>query len=153
MISFCLYSTHFKVYIYLPCINTQQQTTVPSDDTSVILSSDHQKTGLYQGSADRCEGDCNSDLICLVHKYQAIHYCNQSVLDIFSDLNIFVLSITIVDIISKSALVRFSLLRASYFYKSAGLRFYIFCSEPASCLCDRHLRGLVHYIDTTKICF
>ena len=29
MISFCFYSSCFKVYIHLPCINTQRQTTAP----------------------------------------------------------------------------------------------------------------------------
>ena len=95
-----------KVYIYLPCINTQQQATAPFDDTPVISSSDHRKTGLYQGSSHRCEGDCNSYLIILLQKYQAIRYWNQSVLAIFPDLNIFVFGITIFDLIFRSALVR-----------------------------------------------
>ena len=110
-----------KVYIHLPCINTQRQTTSTFNNTTVISSSDHLTTGLYQGSEDRCDGYRNSDLISLLQQYQAIQYCNQSVLDIFPDLNIFILSITIVDIISRSALVRFSLLRASYLYKLTGI--------------------------------
>ena len=64
------------------------------------------KEGIYQGSADSCDGDFNSDLIRLLQESQAIHYCNQSVLAIFPDMNIFVFSITIVDIILRSALVR-----------------------------------------------
>ena len=36
-----------------------------SDQVYVIRPSDHQKTGPYQGSADRCEGDCDSGLNCL----------------------------------------------------------------------------------------
>ena len=95
-----------KVYIYLPCINTQQQATAPFDDTPVISSSDHQKTEIYQGSDSHCEGDRNSDLIRLLQQYQAIHYCNQSVLEIVPDLNVSIFSITIVGIISRSALVR-----------------------------------------------
>ena len=95
-----------KYYIYLLCINTQRQATAPFDGTPDISSSDHQNTVLYQGSADYCEGDRNSDLIRLLQKYQAIHYCNQSVLDIVTDLNVFVFSITIVDLISRSALVQ-----------------------------------------------
>ena len=71
----------------------------------VIKPSDHQKTGLYQESAGRCEGYRNSDLICLLKQYQEIHYCNQSVLAIVPDLNLFLFSITIVDLISISALV------------------------------------------------
>ena len=66
----------------------------------------HQNTGLYQGSADSCDVDRNSDLICMLQKSQVIHYCNQSVLVIVPDLNIFVFSIKIVDIILRSALVR-----------------------------------------------
>ena len=94
-----------KVYIYLPCIITQQRATAQFDDTPVISSSDHRNIGLYQGLANSCEGDHNSDLISLSHKSQAIHYCNQSVLEIVPDLNIFVFSITIADLISRIALV------------------------------------------------
>ena len=125
MISFGFYSTNFKVYIHLPCISTQQQTTAPFDNTPVILSSDRQKTGLYQGSADCCEGYRNSDIMFLLQKSQAIHYCNQSVLAIVPDLNIFVLSITIIDLISRSTIIGFSLIVASYLYNSMELRFYI----------------------------
>ena len=42
----------------------------------------------------------------MIQKSQAIHYCNQSVLEIVPDLNIIVFIITIVDIILRSALVR-----------------------------------------------
>ena len=122
------HSTHFKVYIHLTCINTQRKTTAPFDNTPVISSSDHQTTGLYQGSYDCCEVCHNSNIICLLWPYQEIHYCNQSVLVIIPYLKIFVLSITIVDLISKSALVRFSLLREIYLYNLIGLRLYIFCS-------------------------
>ena len=102
MISFEFYSTNFKVYIHIPCINTQRQKAAPFDDTSVILSSDRHNTGLYQGSANCCEGDHNSDIILLLQQYQKIHYCNQSVLAIVPDLNIFVFSISIIDLISRS---------------------------------------------------
>ena len=95
VISFSFYSTRFKVYIHLPSIKTQQQTTAPFEKTPVISSSDHRNTGLYQGSSDCCEGDLNSNIIRLIHKSQAIHYCNQSFLATFPDLNIFVFSITI----------------------------------------------------------
>ena len=101
---FILIQSNLKVYIYLLCFNTQRQTTAPFDNTIIISSSNHQNTGLYQASDDHCEGYSNSDLIRLLEKSQAIHYCNQSVLAIFQDLNIFVFSITIVDLISRSAL-------------------------------------------------
>ena len=143
----------YKVYIYLPSINTQQQTTAPFYDTPVISYIHHQTAGLYRGSANRCEGDLNSDIILLLQQYQTIHYCNQSVLSIVPDLNIFLFSITIFDLISRGALVRFSLLRASYLYKSTELRLYIFFSWPASRLSDSHCHGWVYYIDTTYIRF
>ena len=127
MISFGFYSTNFKVYIYLLCINTQRRTTSPFYDTPVISSSNFAKTGLYQGSANHYEGDRNSDIICLFQKSQEVHYCNQSVLAIVPDLKIFVFSINFFDPISKSALVRFSVIRSSYLYNSTGLRFQIFC--------------------------
>ena len=113
-------------------MNTQKRAKEPFDNTPVISSIEYRNTGLYQGSADRCEGYRNSDLIHLLHKYQAIHYCNQSVLAIVPDLNRFVFSIKIVDLISRSALVRFSLLRARYLYNLKGLRFYI-------CFWNQHL--------------
>ena len=46
-------------------------------------------------------------------------------LAIVPDLIIFVYSITIFDLISRSVLVQFILLRASYLYISTGLKFYI----------------------------
>ena len=125
MIPFGFNSTNFKAYIHLPCIKTQRRKTAPFNETYIISYSDHPTIGIYPGSAYRCEGDRNFDIICLLQQYQEIHYCNQSVLAIVPDLNIFVFSITIFDLISRSALVRFSLLRASYWYKSMGLRFYI----------------------------
>ena len=128
VISFSFYSTHFKVYIHLPCINTQQKTTAPFENTPVISSSDCLKTGLYQGSADRCEGFRKSDTIRLLQQSQTTHYCIQSVLAIVPDLNIFVFSLTIFDLILRSTLVRFCLLRENYLYNSTGLRFYTFCS-------------------------
>ena len=116
----------YKVFIYLPCIKTQRLTTAPFYITPVISYSDHQTTGLHHGSADRCEGDDNSDIISLLQKTQKIHYCNQSVLAIFPDLKKFVFSITIFDLILRSALVRLCLLRASYLHNLTGLRFYTF---------------------------
>ena len=131
----------FKVYIYLPSINTQQLTTAPFNDTPVISSSDHQTTGLYQGSTNHCEGDCNLDVIRLLQPYLTTHYCNQSVLEIVPDLNIFVFNIMIFDLISRSALVRFSLLCARYLYNLTGIRLYIFFLQPSSrlfyCHCHR----------------
>ena len=132
VILFGFYSYHFKFYIHLPCIKTQQQTTEPFKDTPVISSSDLQMTVMYQGSEDCCEGYRKSDIIDFLKKYQETHYCNQSVLAIFSELNLFVFGISIFDLISRIALVRFSLLHASYLYNLTGLRFYIFYSQPES---------------------
>ena len=95
VILFGFYSTRYKVYIHLPCINTQRRKIAPFNITPVISSSDHQMTGLYQGSAHSCEGYFNSNIIRLLQPSHTIHYCNQSVLVIVSDLNIFVFSITI----------------------------------------------------------
>ena len=127
VMSFDFYSNHFKVYIYLPCINKQRRQIAPFDINTIISSRDCQTKGLYQGSDDRCEGDCSSDIIRLLHPSQKIHYCNQSVLAIFPDLNIFVFSITIFDLISRSALVRLCLLRASYLYNLTGNNVLQFC--------------------------
>ena len=92
-------STHFKFYIHLPCINTQRHTTSPFNIISDISSSKCQTTGLYQGSAKRCDGYHNSNIICQLQPSQAIHYSNQSVFEIFPDLNVFIFSITQFDII------------------------------------------------------
>ena len=105
-ISFSFYSIYFEVYIYSLCNNTQQRATSPFYDTPVISSSDHKKTEPYQVSANLCEGYRNSDLVCMLQQSHAIYYCNQSVLEIVPDLNIFLFSITIVDIILRSSLVR-----------------------------------------------
>ena len=105
-ISFDLYSTHNKDYIYLPCINTQWQTTAPFNITHVLSSSDCQTPRLYQGSANHCGEYRNSDVINLLQPYLTIHYCNQSVLAIFPDLNIFVWYYDF-DLISRSALVHY----------------------------------------------
>ena len=131
----------YKVFIYLPCINTQQQTTSPFNITPVISYSNHRTSRLYQGSADRFEGDCNSNIIRLLHTSQKIHYCNQSVLLIVPDLNILVFSITIFDLIFRSALARLCLLRAKYWHNSTWLRFYIFGSLPELRLRYRHCHG------------
>ena len=106
MISFVFYSTHYKVYIHIIRINTQIRTTSPFDITNVISSSDRQTPWLYQGSPNNCDGDCNYDVVCLLHTSQTTHYCNLSVLSIFPYLNIFVWSITIFDLILRSALVQ-----------------------------------------------
>ena len=141
VISFGFYSTHYKVYIHLPWINTQQRTTALLDITPLFSYSYHQTPRLYQGSANRCEGDCNFNIICLLQTSQTIPYCNQSVLEIVPDLNIFVFIITIFGLILRSTLVHFFLLRVIYLYKSTGLRFYIFCSLPDSRLRYLHCHG------------
>ena len=79
-----------KVFIYLPYINTHRKTTAPFDITHFISSSDRKTPRLYQGSADCCEGYRNCDMIRLLQPSQKILYCNQSVLAIVPDLNIFV---------------------------------------------------------------
>ena len=107
LILFNFYSTDYKFYIHLPCIIKQQRTTVPFNITHVISSTDLQITIQYQGSSDSCEGDLNLDIIRLLQPSHTIQYCNQSVLAIVPDLNIFVWSITIFDLISRSALVQF----------------------------------------------
>ena len=123
---FDFYSTHYKVYIYLTCISTHRLTTAPFNSTHILSSSARQTPILYQESDDCCEGDRNSYVICLLQPSLKIHYCNQSVLAIVPDLNIFVFSITIFDLILRSTLVRLCLLRESYLYNSTRLRFYTF---------------------------
>ena len=65
VISFHFYSNNNKVYIHLPCITTQRPKTSQFDITHALWYSDHQTTRLYQGSADCCERDFNSDVISL----------------------------------------------------------------------------------------
>ena len=153
VILFGFYSTTYKVYIDLPCINTQRLTTSPFETTQVISSRDRQSPRLYEGSADRCEVDRNSNIIRLLQPFQTIHYCNQPVLAIAPDLNVLVWSIKISNIISRSSLVQLFLLHANYLYKTIRLRFYIFGFLPDSRLCDCHCHGWVHYIVTTKNMF
>ena len=57
-----------KVYIYFPCINTQQRATASFDGTPIISPphSKHLKMGIYQGPANSCEVDSDSSLDSLV---------------------------------------------------------------------------------------
>ena len=105
--SFDHYSARYKVYIRLSCINTQQTTTSSFDITNVISSIKCQLLRLYQGSANCCEGHSISDIIRLLQPYQKIRYCNQSMLVIVPDLNIFFWSITIKGITSRRSLEQF----------------------------------------------
>ena len=77
-------------------------------------------------------------------------------LSIVPDLRILVFSITIVDLVLRSALVCFISLRASYLYNSTGIRFYIFCSEPALRICESPLSrvsALYRYYENTVLRF
>ena len=145
------FSTHYKVYIHLTCIITQLWKTAPSDITHVISSSNRQTPRLYHGWADCCEGDCNLDIICLLHPSQTIHYCNQSVLLILLDQNIFIWTITIVNIISRKRpdTVLFYYVLAICITRQ-GLRFYNFGLFSESRLCDRYCHRWVYCNVTTK---
>ena len=103
----CVILFHYKTYIHLPCVNTQQITTEPFNITHVISCSDRQTTILCQGSIHCCEGDCRTNIIRLLQPSQTSHYCNKSVLSIVTDLNIFIWSIAIFDLFLRSALVQF----------------------------------------------
>ena len=153
MISFGFYPTHYKVYIHLPCINTQRRTTGPFDITHIISSSNHQTEILYWWSDDCCEGDHNSNIIRLLQPSQTISYCNQSVLSILLNLNIFLWIITIFISFWEVPWYSSFLLCARYLYNSMGLRFYIFGWIPDPRFNDHHCHGWVHCIVTTKIWF
>ena len=71
VISFGFYSTHYKVYIHLPCINTQKRTTAQFNITDVISSGDRQTPRLYQGLAHCCDGDNHPCIfVCFSHLKQ-----------------------------------------------------------------------------------
>ena len=107
VISFEFYWTHYKVYIHLPFINTQRWTTAPFPITNFISSIGHITQILYQGSVNCCEGYDNFNIISLLHPSQKSYYCIQSVLAIVPDLNIFVWSITILDLILRRSMLHF----------------------------------------------
>ena len=107
VILFGFYSIHYKVYIHLPFINAHQQKTAPFNITSFISSCNRQMPRLYQRSDNCCKGNRNSKIIRLIQTSQTIHYCNQLVLSIVPDLNIFFFIITIFDLTSRSAMVQF----------------------------------------------
>ena len=151
VISLHFYSTHYKVYFHLPFINTQRWTTAPFDITHVISSSNWQTPILYQRSANCCEGYDNSNIISLLQPYQKSHYCNQSVLAIVQDLNIFGWSIIILISFWESPWYINFLLHARYLYDLTGIRFYIFVLIPELHLSDHHCHGWVHCIVTTTI--
>ena len=104
---FLINSTHYKMYIHLPCIITYRRITESLVITHALSSSNRIRQRIYQLSTDRCEGYCNSDVICLFQPSLTIHYFNQSVLAIVPDLNIFVWSITIFHPFTRSALVHY----------------------------------------------
>ena len=117
-----------EVYIYFPCVSTQQRATAPSENAPIISPphSKHLKTGIYQGSANICEVDPDSDL-----NRQASAILGNTSLQPTSVRNCFeperyLFSIAIVDLISISALVRFSLLRMSYYYNLTGIACYVY---------------------------
>ena len=120
------YSSHYKVYINLPCINTQQQTIAKLNNNPIVSFRNHRTIGLYQGSIYRCERYRNSCRICLLQPSHKIHYCNHSVLEIFLGLNKTVFSITEFDLILRSAQMWLCQLRASFLYISKWLSFYFF---------------------------
>ena len=107
VILFGFYSKNYKVYIHLPCINTQWWITAPFDITQFISYSNRQMPILYQWSEHRCEVVCNFYIIGLLKPSQTIHYCNWSVLELVPDMNILVWSILIFDLISRGALVQY----------------------------------------------
>ena len=150
MISFDFYSTHYKVYIRLPCIITQRQTTVSFDITNVISSSDIQTPRLYKGSANCCERDRDSDIICLLHPSQTFHFCNQSLLAIFIPEHIWLKYYDYWSHLEKR------LCTILFYYVLAigltwrRLRSYNFGSLPDMRLYDCYCHGWVHYILTMK---
>ena len=78
VISFGFYSTHYKVYIHFPCINTQKLTTAQFNITDVISSRDRQTPRLYQGLAHCCDGDNYPCIfVCFSHLKQFTNVTNQ----------------------------------------------------------------------------
>ena len=153
MIKFYFYSTHYKVYIYLPCINTHRLTTWPFNSTHVLSSRDRQMPILYHGSADCCEGNCKSDVIRLIQPSLTIHYCNQLVLAIVPDLNIFIEVLWFWPHFDKrpgTVLIYYVL---AICITGWVLRLYNFGSLADSSLCDHHYHMWVHCIVTAKICY
>ena len=122
MISFDFYSTHYKVYIHLPCITKQRRKKSPFGIAHFISSSNFRTPRLYQGSANRCEGDSKSNIIRLLQPFQTIHYYNQSVLVIVPDLNRFVWSITILISFWEAPWYSSFLLRSIYLYNLMGTK-------------------------------
>ena len=61
---FDFYSAHYKVYFYLPCINTQRQTTASFEITNVISSSNRQTPRLYQTCFNPICLVCHHSLVC-----------------------------------------------------------------------------------------
>ena len=123
MISFGFYSTCYKVYIYLPCINTHRQIISLFNINHFDSSSEYQTPILCQVWANYCGGYRNSDVFYLLQRYLTIHYCNQSVLAIFPDLNIVVWSITFIFSFQEVPWYITYLLSANYFYTLTRTKF------------------------------
>ena len=117
------------VYIYFTCINTQLWATSQFDNAPFSLSPNgkYWKTEPYWRSADHGEGDSNSYINILdSDNFSAIYHCYQPVLEIALEPEYDVFGIAIIDIILRSSLVGFSLLRARYYYNRKGPICYVF---------------------------
>ena len=103
-----------KVICIYPASTHIRRIKAPFNINHFVSYRDHRRPRRYQGSANHCEKDCNLDVICLIQQFLTIHYCNQSVLAIVPDLNIFVWSITIFISFRKVPCYITYLLSASY---------------------------------------
>ena len=75
---FGFYLTNYKVYIHLPCINTQKLTTAPLNITHIISSSNHWSTILSQGRPSIVREIITLILfLCFIHLRQFTTVTNQ----------------------------------------------------------------------------
>ena len=86
-----------------------------SNQVSIIRRSYQWKKGIYQGLDNDCEGYHDSDLICLSLVILGNTLLQPTSVSDWSGTERDVLSIAIVDLIPRSALVMFSLLCSSYY--------------------------------------
>ena len=118
------------------------------------------KTGLYQGLDYRCEEDCDSDLNCL--DSAILRQCTTVTTECFdcpwTERDVF--SVAIIDLILRSSLVGFSLLRASYYYNLTGLVCYVYSvynlwgySELSIHVCFKLLQDTPDYFYLLLLCF
>ena len=132
------YLTNYKVYIHLPCINTQKLTTAPLNITHIISSSNHWSTILSQGRPSIVREIITLILfLCFIHLRQFTTVTNQCQQLSQTWTNSFEVLRFLISF-WEAPWYSSSLLGDIYLYNPRGIRFHIFGLLPDLHLCYFH---------------